>query len=86
MGATLLMTHQDVLQPALAFGDMQSVVDRQDRSARITENGVDAMEPEGMHQGVGASDTALTAPIQRIRGRGNGCQGHGCLKGSDPQD
>jgi hypothetical protein len=39
------------------------------------------MEPEGMHQGVGASDTALTVPIQRIRGRGNGCQGHGCLTG-----
>ena len=79
MGATLLMTHQNMLQPAFAFGDMQSVIDRQDRTARIAKNGVDAMEPEGIHQGVGAGDTALTVPIQRIRGRGNGCQGHGCL-------
>ena len=51
VGAGLLMPHQDVLHPTLALGDVECVVDRENRAAGVAENRVDAMAPQRIHQG-----------------------------------
>jgi hypothetical protein len=57
------MTHKDVFEPAFTFSNMKSVIDGQDRPAWVTKDGVNSMEPQGIHEGMRSSKSALTAPI-----------------------
>jgi hypothetical protein len=56
MGTTLFMAHQHMLQPAPGFRLVQFVVDRQDGAAGIAEDILDAMQMQGVHQGITTID------------------------------
>ena len=77
VGAALFMAHQDVLQPTPGLGLVQLVVDRKDGAARIAKDGLDAMAPQGIHQGVAATHPGGGGVFSgggRLR---NGRHGHG---------
>jgi len=51
MGSSLFVSHQKVLYPTLAFRDVQSVVNGENRSPGVAKNRVDAVATQGIHQG-----------------------------------
>ena len=86
MGARLFMANQHMLDPSLTFSDVQGVVDRQDRPARIAKNRVDAMATQGIHQGLCTRDPAQLTRFLPADGRGSGSKGHGSSVEMDPPD
>ena len=69
MGSRLLVAHQDVLHPAFALSDVQGVIYRQDRPARVTEDRVHPMSPQRIHQGFRAADGLRRIGIQSTDNR-----------------
>ena len=51
MGAGLLVPHQDVFHPPLAFGDVERVIDGKNGAAGVPEDRVDAVTTQSVHQG-----------------------------------
>ena len=82
MGATLLVPHQDVLQPAPGFRLVELVVDGQDRAAGIAKDVLHPMQTQGIHQGVATLDPhggRATKGFWRGLGRrSDGRKRHGC--------
>ena len=69
MGAGLLVAHQDVLHPAFTFSDVQGVINRQDRPARVTEDRVHPVAPQRIHQRRSAADGLSSVGIQSTDNR-----------------
>jgi len=70
MGRALFVAHQDVMQARLVE---QGVVDRQDRAARIAEDGVYALIHQGAHDDLGARQGLnLRFGVEGLGGHG-GC-------------
>ena len=77
MGAGLFMAHQDVFDPAFAFSDVKRVVDRENRSAGVTKNGVDTMSTQSIHESRCAADANGLPRRRSTDGRRSGDECHG---------
>ncbi len=87
MGSRLLMAHQDVPDPSLALGDVQSVVNGEDGSARIAEDRVDPVPAQGIHQRFRpGGPTGQSVGCGSVNSRGGGREGHGVTGAVDPPD